>query len=74
MKAAPRSSGRRTARQHAHDVLFVEDLLDLLTPAQPIVRADVVAAAKARLADGEHPSADAVAGTLVDGLVAQRAR
>ena len=52
------------------DVVLVEGLVDLLVLTNPVVRDDVVAAAKARIADGDHPSAEAVARRLVDGLVA----
>jgi hypothetical protein len=48
-----------------HDNNLVDDLRDLLVLDEPVVRADIVAAARARLADGEQPTALDLAGTLV---------
>lgn len=42
--------------------------------AAPAVRIDLVEAARARLAHGEHPTADDVAGTVVGRLVCDRLR
>lgn len=53
----------------ADDDVLIEGLLEVLVPAEPVVRPHLVAAARARIADGEHPSAEALAGRLVDGLV-----
>jgi hypothetical protein len=54
---------RRSIDQH--DINLVDDLRDLLVLDEPVVRADVVEAARARLADGEHPTAFDLADTLV---------
>jgi hypothetical protein len=48
-----------------HDVDLVDELTDHLVLGEVIVRDNVVAAAQARLADGNHPSALDLAGTLV---------
>jgi hypothetical protein len=48
-----------------HDIDLVDELTDHLVLDDPVVRVHVVAAARARLADGEHPTALDLAGTLV---------
>ena len=48
-----------------HDIDLVDELTDHLVLDDPVVRVDVVAAARARLADGHHPTALDLAGTLV---------
>jgi hypothetical protein len=48
-----------------HDVDLVGALTDQLALDEPVVRSHVVAAAQARLAHGEQPTALEVAGTLV---------
>ncbi|MEY2404515.1 MAG: hypothetical protein QOD38_2066 [Acidimicrobiaceae bacterium] len=48
-----------------HDMDLVDDLADFLVLDNPFVRVHVVAAARARLADGDHPTALDLAGTLV---------
>jgi hypothetical protein len=48
-----------------HDNSLVDDLRELLVLDEPVVRTHVVEAARARLADGDHPSALDLAGTLV---------
>ena len=48
-----------------HDHNLVDALIDILVLHHPIVRGDLVAAARARLADGQHPTALDLAGTLV---------
>lgn len=47
------------------DIDFVDALTDHLVLDEPIVRIDLVAAARARLADGHQPTALDLAGTLV---------
>jgi hypothetical protein len=48
-----------------HDVDMVDDLVDLLVLDEPVPRVDLVEAARARLAGGQHPTALDLAGTLV---------
>ncbi|MEY2432341.1 MAG: hypothetical protein QOC92_2066 [Acidimicrobiaceae bacterium] len=48
-----------------HDLHLVEDLRELLVIDAPVVRSNVVQAACARLADGDHPTALDLASTLV---------
>ena len=48
-----------------HDVDLVDALTDHLVLDEPLVRVQVVAAAQARLAHGERPTAHDLAGTLV---------
>lgn len=48
-----------------HDIDLVDELTDHLVLDDPVVRVHVVAAARARLADGPHPTALDLAGTLV---------
>jgi hypothetical protein len=48
-----------------HDVDLVDELTDHLVLNEPVVRVQVVAAAQARLAEGDHPTALDLAGTLV---------
>jgi hypothetical protein len=49
----------------AVEVVFVEGLIDLLVLVEPVVRVDRVEAAKARIADGDHPSAEVLARHLL---------
>ena len=49
--------------EHDHDL--VDALIDILVLHHPIVRFDLVAAARARLAEGQQPTAFDLAGTLV---------
>ncbi|GEM_PF-6118700 len=58
----------------ARDLVMVEDLIVLLDVTVPVIRAHLVARAKARLAAADHPSADAVAGTMIEGMVLDRSR
>jgi hypothetical protein len=48
-----------------HDIDLVDELADHLVLNVPIVRVEMVAAARARLADGRQPTALDLAGTLV---------
>jgi hypothetical protein len=48
-----------------HDVGLVDDLREMLVFDDPLVRVHVVEAARARLAEGDHPTALDLAGTLV---------
>ena len=48
-----------------HDIDLVDELTDHLVIVEPILRLDVVAAARARLAEGHYPTALDLAGTLV---------
>jgi hypothetical protein len=48
-----------------HDVVLVDGLLELLALDDPMVRPDLVAAARARIAGGDHPNAYALAGSVV---------
>lgn len=48
-----------------HDIDLVDELTDHLVLDEPIVRVQLIAAARARLADGRHPTALDLAGTLV---------
>jgi hypothetical protein len=48
-----------------HDIDLVDELTEHLVLAHPAVRAHMVAAARARLAAGRHPTALDLAGTLV---------
>jgi hypothetical protein len=48
-----------------HDIDLVDRLADHLALDDPIVRVHMVAAARARLADGRQPTALDLAGTLV---------
>ena len=48
-----------------HDIEMVDALTDHLVLGEPVVRVHVVAAARARLADGHQPTALDLAGTLV---------
>ena len=48
-----------------HDIDFVDALTDHLVLDEPVVRDDVVVAARARLAEGDQPTALDLAGTLV---------
>ena len=54
----------RDARM-SRDLVFVEGLVDLLVLCEPVVRVDLVEAAKARIADGDHPSAEVLARHLL---------
>jgi hypothetical protein len=54
----------RDARM-SRDLVFVEGLIDLLVLCEPVVRIDLVEAAKARIADGDHPSAEVLARHLL---------
>lgn len=72
---------QRAVHQPARDVPPVTErgeclaaLLARLEVEAPIVRHQVIAAARARLAEGDHPTAEVLAGTLVDLLVDQRRR
>ena len=58
---APRDGGDDSS----HDVILVGELIDLLDPEEPVVREECVEAAKARLADGEQPSAEVLARHLL---------
>ena len=49
------------------DVHLVDELVAALLRVAPVVRADRVAAARAALARGHRPSADAIARTMLDG-------
>jgi hypothetical protein len=48
-----------------HDIDLVDDLTDHLVLVEPMVRLDLIMAARARLADGRQPTALDLAGTLV---------
>ncbi|MEY2451839.1 MAG: hypothetical protein QOD92_1413 [Acidimicrobiaceae bacterium] len=48
-----------------HDIDLVDDLTDHLALDEPMVRLDLIMAARARLADGRQPTALDLAGTLV---------
>jgi hypothetical protein len=48
-----------------HDLDLVDELTDHLAPNDPVIRIHLVAAARARLAEGRHPTALDLAGTLV---------
>lgn len=48
-----------------HDIDLVDELTDHLVLDEPIVRVHMIAAARARMADGDHPTALDLAGTLV---------
>jgi hypothetical protein len=48
-----------------HDVELVDQLTGHLALDEPVVRLHVVAAAQARLAEGDQPTALDLAGTLV---------
>jgi hypothetical protein len=48
-----------------HDIDLVDELTDYLVLDDPVLRVHVVAAARARLADGRQPTALDLAGTLV---------
>jgi hypothetical protein len=48
-----------------HDIDLVVELTDHLVIVEPMLRLDVVSAALARLAEGRHPTALDLAGTLV---------
>jgi hypothetical protein len=48
-----------------HDLVLVETLIDLLVLSEPVLRVDLVEAAKARIADGDHPSAEVLARHLL---------
>jgi len=63
--AEKRASARRRDER-------VDELLALLRLDEPVVRAEVVHAARARLAGGQHPSADDLAELLVDEIVGAR--
>lgn len=54
----------RDARM-SRDLVFVEGLIDLLVLCEPVVRVDLVEAAKARIAEGDHPSAEVLARHLL---------
>jgi hypothetical protein len=54
-----------TSEIDQHDLDLVDELTGHLVLDDPIVRINVVAAARARLADGRHPTALDLAGTLV---------
>ncbi|GEM_PF-4375285 len=73
MKADADNGGAGRVRLDPCDEVLIEWLVDRLTGDDTIVREEIVAAAKARLADGDQPPADVVAGSLVDGLIACRA-
>ena len=63
--AEKRASARRREER-------LDELLTLLRLDEPVVRAEVVYAARARLAVGQHPSADDLAEMLVDEIVGAR--
>jgi hypothetical protein len=44
----------------------LDELLRLMEASAPVIRQELVDAARARIADGEHPSADDVAITVID--------
>jgi hypothetical protein len=48
--------------------LQIDDLLRRMLASGPVIRAEVVDAARARLADGEHPSARELAITLIEEM------
>jgi hypothetical protein len=48
-----------------HDIDLVDELADQIVLDDEVVRVHVIAAARARLADGRHPTALDLAGTLV---------
>ena len=48
-----------------HDIELVDELCDQLVTYEPMVRTHLVAAARARLAQGYQPNALDLAGTLV---------
>jgi hypothetical protein len=50
----------------------LDELLALLRLDEPVVRTELVLAARARLADGLQPSADDLAELLVDEIVGGR--
>ena len=52
-------------RADQHDVALVDALTDHLALDEPVVRTHVVEAMQAKLAQGEHPTAQDLAGTLV---------
>jgi hypothetical protein len=52
-------------KRTTHDLVLVEGLVDLLVLAEPVVRIDLVEAAKARIAEGEQPSAEVLARHLL---------
>jgi hypothetical protein len=54
-----------SSQSDQHDIDLVDELTDHLVLDDPQVRTHVVAAARARLADGLHPTALDLAGTLV---------
>ncbi len=49
----------------SHDLVLVESLIDLLVLSEPVLRVELVEAAKARIADGDHPSAEVLARHLL---------
>jgi len=53
------------AGRTAHDALLVDALIDQLVIDEPMVRLEVVEAASARLAAGDHPTANDLADTVV---------
>jgi hypothetical protein len=55
----------RSSEIDQHDIDLVDELTDHLILDSAVVRVHVVAAARARLADGHHPTALDLAGTLV---------
>ena len=48
-----------------HDIELIDELRDQLVLDEPMVRTQLVAAARARLANGHQPTALDLAGTLV---------
>jgi hypothetical protein len=50
-------------------VVLIGELIDLLALEQPVVREELVAAARARIADGDQPTAEVLAGRLIERLL-----
>jgi hypothetical protein len=48
-----------------HDIVLVDGLVEALDVADPYVRPAMVAAARARIAGGDHPAAYVLAGSVV---------
>ncbi len=65
-----RAAEMRGSVRHRQERL--DELLALLRLDEPVVRAERVLAARARLADGLHPSADDLAELLVDEILGGR--
>ena len=54
-----------TTEREGPSRLEIDDVLRRMLADGPVIRADVVDAARARLADGQHPSARELAITLI---------